>query len=100
MICAPTDKKAGVTFPDVFMHQLHSGHVAADFPLVKAAPATSIRGKGDNCERSGMLVPQLCWDMPCSVAIFAPHGKAEKPAKAQSPSSSEKMHVYAKQGLS
>lgn len=50
MICEPTDKEAGVTFTDAFMHQLHSGYVAADSSLVKAAPTTLIRGKGDNSE--------------------------------------------------
>lgn len=59
MICKPTNKEAGVTFIDGFMHQLHSEHVATDFPLVKAAPATSIQGKGNNCKNSGVLVPQL-----------------------------------------
>lgn len=38
--------------------------------------------------------------MPCSGAIFAPCGKPEKLAKAQSPSSSENMHVYKKQSAS
>lgn len=45
-----------------------------------------------------MLVPQLCWDMSHSRAVFAPQGKAEKPAKAQYPSSSAKMRIYTKQG--
>lgn len=51
-------------------------------------------------QRSSAFILQLCWDTPCSVAIFALRGKAEKPAKAQSLSSSEEMHVYKKQGLS
>lgn len=65
-----------------------------DFPLPRAAPATSIQDKDNSSERFGPLgSPALLW------SIFAPCGKAEKLAKAQSPSSSEDVHVYKKQGL-
>lgn len=61
-------------------------------PLQYKTRATILRGLVH-------LAPQLCWNVPCSGPIFAPCGKAEKLAKAQSPSSSENMHVYKNQQL-
>ena len=69
-------------------------------PLLLRQPQPLQHEASATTERSGVLDPQPCWDVPCSVGIFALCGKAEKPVKAQSPSSSEKMHVYTKQGLS
>lgn len=93
MVCEATDKEAGVAFTDAFMQQLHRADtLLLTFLLLRQLQPLQYVARATT-ERSIMCVAQLCWDMPCSVAL---HRKAEKLVKAQSPSSSEKMHVYPK----
>lgn len=67
------------------------------FLLLRQLQPLLYKARATTAKTLGCSFPS--WDVPCSLAIFAPCGKAEKSAKAQSPSSSEKMHIYTKQAL-
>lgn len=65
-------QEADVTFTDVFVYQLH---VATDFPLPRAAPATSIQDKDNNSERSGPLGSPALLEHALLWSSFLPVGK-------------------------